>query len=138
MPSTKRAASGRAKLDPPVVPNFPNDYCGWHPDDGDTGVEVISADIDPREFFDRFVATRRPCIIDGVLQDETFRVSAQRALTTRSTVAAIICATGCTVVELNGVSRSHASDFLPPPLTTAASPTNSTALSIREGISLDR
>jgi len=46
-------------------------YKGWTP----TGEAIarVPANIPPREFFDRFVGRRRPCVVTGLLTDPEFR-----------------------------------------------------------------
>jgi hypothetical protein len=44
-------------------------YAGWAGD----AVARVEAGIPPRQFFDEFVARRRPCIVSGLLTDPEFR-----------------------------------------------------------------
>lgn len=74
MTRSKKGAGRKDDEDEHTLDDFPNEYAGYHPGQGETEVPVVRPDIDPREFFERFVATRRPCILDGALRDEAWKV----------------------------------------------------------------
>ena len=43
-------------------------YAGYRVQHGDT-IDRVSPDIDPKVFFDEYIAKRKPCIIEGQLTD---------------------------------------------------------------------
>ena len=54
--------------------NLPeNQYSGFHPSSQCVPLPRVSPSISPREFFERFVATRQPCIITAHLQDPEWK-----------------------------------------------------------------
>lgn len=61
------------------APEFLNEYCGWRPRASDASVPVVDAGIDPREFYERYILTRRPCIIAGHIRDKEWKVRVLRA-----------------------------------------------------------
>jgi hypothetical protein len=55
---------------------FCDNYSGYQPTPGViSAVEKISADIEPKKFFDEFIKLRRPVIICGTLKDDAWKAS---------------------------------------------------------------
>jgi len=74
MSKRQRVASpGAAPCD---APPLANDYAGWRPSRGAQLDRVACASLSPREFFERYVATRTPCITTGGLGDAAWRAPA--------------------------------------------------------------
>ena len=58
-----------------------NNYSGWRPEGpGPHEVAVAPASISPRDFFEQFVAQRRPCVVDGHPLDAAWKARRLRFL----------------------------------------------------------